>query len=63
MTGPVVVPMSDCTAVTGAIAVKMYQELSLRLQQEYYQSLPKSSVDHLSLLESSMLKLKEHRST
>jgi len=55
--------MSNHTAMTGAIAAQRYQELSLRLQQEYYQSLPKSSVDHLSSLESSMPKLKEHRST
>ena len=63
MTGPVVVPMSNHTAMTGAIAAQRYQELSLRLQQEYYQSLPKSSVDHPSSLESSMPKLKEHRMT
>jgi len=56
ITGPVVVSTCDHIAMTGAIAAQRYQELSLRLQQEYHQSLPKPLVDYPSKLESSMSK-------
>jgi len=59
ITGPVVVSTSDYAAVSGAIAAQKYQELSLRLQQEYHWSLPKPLVDCPSMLESSMPKSKK----
>src|SRR5205807_764179 len=45
ITGPVVVATSDHNVVTSAIAAQKYQELSLRLQKEYYQSSSKSLVN------------------